>query len=434
MFYYLDYENVQKRLESLVKAPSGKIPVIKEKPLGFTDYLLPIEHYTMGFGKKHIIVCGSYHGAEIITTIFIIHLMEALALNGGFNPEEYTIHFIPIINPEGYLITTSMQNLYLAQGKTAKEKILLARKYWQIYKQDALNNHKAKIEGDIKTLRSPKDYQTLYEQVSEKEFLKNYLKLKEQVLKLIKENNLPLGVCAAWSSNGQGIDLSQNVPFNHKIEEYKKEPQYGNTVYTNIRSDIPGPINCPARDLNNFTFEKENLHLLNFLLELEAKEEIVAFFNYHSVMGKMYQRPVQDLGMISLYNIDWETKIIENYISARLFKEKNGYDIIEEKSPYNYINEYIRLRFGINIQIELSKMSANPIGPLGDPNSFWEETIKSNIEGFKNFMKNIDFIKEYTAFIKTLAPNIKGLDVNELYRLIDNELAKEPSMVKKLKK
>ncbi len=440
MFYYLNYDDVKKRLTNLVNNPQVKIQVKKEEPLGYTDFLLPIDHYTMGKGKKHIIVTGSYHAAEIITTIFIVHLMEDLALNGGFDHTEYTIDFIPIMNPEGYLITTSMQDLYLAKGKNDEEKIALARKYWQVYKQDALRNGQAKQVGDLETLKSKKEYQALYDNIDLKDFLSDYSALKNQVLEILKQNNYPIGVCAAWTANGHGIDLSQNAPFNHKISEYQTQGvTYKGTAYANIRADKVGPIGCPTRDLEHFTFEQENLHLLNFLVNLSQKEEVTAFFNYHSVMGKIYQRPIYEPGLIGLYNIDFETKTIENYLSASLLKEKNEYAIIEDADPYNYINEYIRLRFGINIQVELSKMSANPIGPLADPNSFWNSTIKPNIAGFKNFINNLDFIKEYTNFIRYLGTTFKTLNpdlnknIKDIYNLIDKICTNNPELYNKLK-
>jgi len=446
-FQYMDYAEVNRRLNDLVNNPKTKIKVIKEEPLGMTDFLLPIDHYTIGNGSKHIIVTGSYHSAEIITTIFIVKLMEDLALNqNNFNPDEYTIDFIPIMNPEGYLITTSMQNLYLEKGKTDEEKIALAKDYWRIYREDAAKTIEATRENDIESLRSKKGYQVLFDDVDMDRFLKNYPDLKESIMEIINKNDYPIGVCAAWSANGHGIDLSQNAPFNSSIEKFKKrnEPIYSGTAYSNIRKDIPGPINCPCRDLNNFTFESENLHLLNFLANLNATkgEEIVAFINYHSVMGKIYQRPVAEKGIIDLYNIDYIKKIIENYTGARTFKEENAYDIIESNDPYNYINEYFRLRYGINIQLELSRMGSNPIGPLADNYTFEEVTIKPNIEAFKNFVKNINFIKEYSRFINYLIEIInkqreieakETLAAKDIYRLIDYICQNYPTLYTKLR-
>lgn len=454
---FLHYEEVNKRLEALINNPSNKIAVKKEQPLGKTDFLLPINHYTIGSGPKHIVVTGSYHAAEIITTTFVVRLMEDLAMNpGDFNPEEYTIDFIPIMNPEGYLITTETQKLYLEQGNTEEEKIALAKDYWRINRQDAINTANAsrvlknpdasneEKENALKVLRGKKGYQALYDSIKEEEFLKDYPDLKANVMAILQKNNYDIGVCAAWTSNGHGVDLSQNVPFNSNIEIYKKGPAYSGTAYSNIRKDTPGPINCPCRDINDFSFEKENLHLLNFLCNLDSTKgvEVSAFINYHSIMGKMYQRPVKEEGMIDLYHIDYFKKLSENYIGARTFREENAYDIVEGEDPYNYINEYLRIRFGINIQPELSRMGGNPIGPLADPETFENVTIKPNLKAFRNFVSNLSFIKEYASFINYLVTefnqkreqnNEPSLDPKDIYRLIDKICQENPSLYIRLR-
>lgn len=456
-FQFLSYKDVNERLEKLVNNPNNKITVKKEYPLGFTAFNLPMEHYTIGNGPKHIVVTGSYHAAEIITTIFVVRLMEDLAANpGDFNPNEYTIDFIPIMNPEGYLITTETQRLYLEQGESEEEKIALAKDYWRINRQDAINtanankvlrNPETSVEGKenaLKILRGKKGYQALYDNIDMAEFLKEYPDLKASVMEILKKNSYDIGVCAAWTANGHGVDLSQNVPFNSNIETYKQGPAYSGTAYSNIRRDIPGPINCPCTDLSNFNFELENLNLLNFLCNLSAKKgvEVSAFINYHSIAGKMYQRPVKEDGIIDLYHIDYFSKLSENYIGARTFREENAYDIVEGEDPYNYINEYIRLRFGINIQPELSRMGGNPIGPLADPNTFENVTIKPNLKAFRNFVSNLGFIKEYASFINYLVDEInkkreetaqERLDAESIYRLIDRICRDNPSLYIKLR-
>lgn len=456
-FQFLSYEDVNRRLDNLINSVDSKVKVKKEYPLGFTAFNLPIEHYSIGNGTKHIVVTGSYHAAEIITTIFVVRLMEELALNpGDVDFKEYTIDFIPVMNPEGYLITTEMQRLYLEQGKTEEEKIALAKDYWRINRQDAINTVNANkvlrnVEASeeqkaeaLKVLRSKKGYQALYDGINKEEFLRGYPELRASVMDILKKNNYDIGVCAAWSANGHGVDLSQNAPFNSNIEDYKKGSAYSGAAYSNIRRDVVGPINCPCRDLNNFSFEVENLHMLNFLANLSAKkdQEIVAFLNYHSIMGKIYQRPVKEQAMIDLYHVDYFKTLISNYVGARTFREENAYDIIEGEDPYNYINEYFRLRYGINIQVELSRMGGNPIGPLADPEVLENVTIKPNIRAFRNFVANLDFIKEYADFISFLVKRFnedrlskkqEEMQALEVYRIIDAICQNNPSLYIKLR-
>lgn len=440
-FQYMNYQDVNDRIEKLMHDNESINEIKKERPLGYTEYGLPIQHYTMGNGPKHIVISGSYHAAEIITTIFVVRLMEDMAKDAEFKKDEYTLDFIPIVNPEGYLITTSMQDLYLGDNTTEEEKILEAKTYWASYRADATIPAKVR-NGELPetAMLEKKSYQALFDNVNLEEYLKDYPKIKESVLNIVQKNNYPVGVMAAWSANASGIDLSQNVPYNPAIKTLLEAdgPVYNHLAYANTRKDIPGPVNTPCRNLEHFTFEAENLAMLNFMEELNAKkeEEIIAYFNYHSVMGKMYQRPVKEDWLLKLYNIDYEKKVIENYVSSRIFRSGNAYDIIESEDPYSYINEFLRLRYGIDIQVELSRMGSNPIGPLADPEVFENVTIKPNIKAFKYFVRNYDFILNYSSFIRSLVSKLKEehieFSVYQIYDLIDKIVRENPTLYTKL--
>ena len=440
-FQYMNYQDVNDRIEKLMHDKESINEIKKERPLGYTEYGLPIQHYTMGNGPKHIVISGSYHAAEIITTIFVVRLMEDMAKDAEFKKDEYTLDFIPIVNPEGYLITTSMQDLYLGDNTTEEEKILEAKTYWASYRADATIPAKVR-NGELPetAMLEKKSYQALFDNVNLEEYLKDYPKIKESVLNIVQKNNYPVGVMAAWSANASGIDLSQNVPYNPAIKTLLEAdgPVYNHLAYANTRKDIPGPVNTPCRNLEHFTFEAENLAMLNFMEELNAKkeEEIIAYFNYHSVMGKMYQRPVKEDWLLKLYNIDYEKKVIENYVSSRIFRSGNAYDIIESEDPYSYINEFLRLRYGIDIQVELSRMGSNPIGPLADPEVFENVTIKPNIKAFKYFVRNYDFILNYSSFIRSLVSKLKEehieFSVYQIYDLIDKIVRENPTLYTKL--
>ena len=440
-FQYMNYQDVNDRIEKLMHDNESINEIKKERPLGYTEYGLPIQHYTMGNGPKHIVISGSYHAAEIITTIFVVRLMEDMAKDAEFKKDEYTLDFIPIVNPEGYLITTSMQDLYLGDNTTEEEKILEAKTYWASYRADATIPAKVR-NGELPetAMLEKKSYQALFDNVNLEEYLKDYPKIKESVLNIVQKNNYPVGVMAAWSANASGIDLSQNVPYNPAIKTLLEAdgPVYNHLAYANTRKDIPDPVNTPCRNLEHFTFEAENLAMLNFMEELNAKkeEEIIAYFNYHSVMGKMYQRPVKEDWLLKLYNIDYEKKVIENYVSSRIFRSGNAYDIIESEDPYSYINEFLRLRYGIDIQVELSRMGSNPIGPLADPEVFENVTVKPNIKAFEYFVRNYDFILNYSSFIRSLVSKLKEehieFSVYQIYDLIDKIVRENPTLYTKL--
>ncbi len=121
-FAYMNIQDVNNTIKQLMENKENKHQLKEMQPLGYTEFGLAIKHYTIGNGPKHIVVSGSYHGAEIITTIFVVRLMEEITKDINFQADQYTIDFIPIVNPEGYLITTSMQDLYLGKSTTEEEK------------------------------------------------------------------------------------------------------------------------------------------------------------------------------------------------------------------------------------------------------------------------------------------------------------------------
>ena len=108
--------------------------------------------------------------------------MESLVDDKEFKKDEYTIDFIPIVNPEGYLITTSMQDLYLGKNTTEEEKIAKAKVYWASYREDATIPAKVK-KGELpeSSLREKKKYQALFDDVNLDEYLRDYPEIKENV-------------------------------------------------------------------------------------------------------------------------------------------------------------------------------------------------------------------------------------------------------------
>lgn len=98
----LDYNEVNKILDSF-----NNTSIKENEPLNYTENAkLPIRYFTLGNGNKHIVVTAAWHSNEIITTSFVIELMQYL-VNNNYQFNNLKIHFIPILNPEGYLINTS---------------------------------------------------------------------------------------------------------------------------------------------------------------------------------------------------------------------------------------------------------------------------------------------------------------------------------------
>lgn len=131
----MDYEQVEEKLVRIVE--NGIIK--KEEDLGNTSYGLPIHHYTVGNGEKEIVVTGATHGCEIISTDFVINLMEKIS-NGnyveGIDLNKYKIHFIPMLNPEGYLISTSAIRKIIPRDMSPEEAEKVCKDYYLRYRKD----------------------------------------------------------------------------------------------------------------------------------------------------------------------------------------------------------------------------------------------------------------------------------------------------------
>ena len=72
----LDYRQVLSKLRRIENISSN---IKREESIGYTTYKLPILHFTSGTGKNHIVLSASQHGCEIITTNFLLTVMERIA-------------------------------------------------------------------------------------------------------------------------------------------------------------------------------------------------------------------------------------------------------------------------------------------------------------------------------------------------------------------
>ena len=97
---------------------STYFPDDKDAGLGSTASGLPIKHYALGNGLKHILVLGGERGNDIINSQAVYFLISYLAqkiTNESLDNllARYTFDFVPVLNPEGYIITTSAIDYYI---------------------------------------------------------------------------------------------------------------------------------------------------------------------------------------------------------------------------------------------------------------------------------------------------------------------------------
>ena len=384
----LDYETCQKIMDSY------KGIITEREPIGWTaNEKLPIRHFTLGSGPKQVVVTGGQHANEIITVTFVLNLMSYLVKN-NIVFEDLTIHFIPILNPEGYVVISSAIKERLGKNSTDSEKIKFCFDYYKAFRNDTINRD------------NPfKQHQKIFEEINNNS-IKGYSILKDSVGEILIHH--PKGSIIDWASNGNGIDLNANTKIN-----IKKEGTLNKTIaYNNIRADIPSPIGHPGNNQSkNFTQEVEVISLQQLLDKL--KNSCTMFLNYQSVGGLIYQRPENDDKFITSYNY-----ILSKFYQENTIKNASKYDIVKGQSGRAIsVNDQLRQKYPGNILVELSPMGGNPIGPFGDPNNI-KNTIESNIYSSIYTMSNLDKITLLTK--KSLEDSATSteeiyIDIDKLY-------------------
>lgn len=381
----LDYETCQKIMDSY------RGIITEREPIGWTaNEKLPIRHFTLGNGPKQVVVTGGQHANEIITVSFVLELINYLSKN-NIVFEDLTIHFIPMLNPEGYVVISSAIKERLGKNSTDSEKIKFCFDYYKAFRNDTINRD------------NPfKQHQKIFEEINNNS-IKGYSILKDSVGEILIHH--PKGSIIDWASNGNGIDLNSNT------KENIKEPKTYNKslAYNNLRVDIPSPIGHPGNNQSkNFTQEVEVISLQQLLDKL--KNSCTIFLNYHSVGGLIYQRPENDDKFITSYNY-----ILSKFYQENTIKNASKYDIIKGQSGRAIsVNDQLRQKYPGNILVELSPMGGNPIGPFGDPNNI-KNTIESNIYSFIYTMSNLDKITLLTN--KSLKDSATSTE--EIYKDID---------------
>lgn len=358
-----DYEECQKIFDILDN------DFIKEiEPLGYTELeKLPIRCFKLGNGKNNIVVSASQHANEIISTTFVIYLMKYLCDN-HIVFDDLSIYFIPILNPEGYIVNTSAIRSKIARDENTDSIIKYCCEYFHNYQFDLINSNMVK------------KHQQMFEDVNELSINPKFSVLKDSVGDILASH--PKGSIIDWASNGRGIDLNSNS-VNKKVIE--NELNRGR-AYSNFRIDIPSPIGYPGlTDSSSFEQENEILALKKMFENLNVDGRLIGFLNYHSAGGVIYQRPENN---DNLFNIVYNYLLSKYYQEYTIRKDK-PYAIIEKYSgKVVSVNDTFRVTYPGNLLIELSSFLGNPIGVFHESENL-KNTIERNIKSFIYTMENI---------------------------------------------
>ena len=380
----LDYKQMNEILDGL-----DSQVIKKEKPIGYTYFGYPIDHYVYGHGDYHVIITGGTHSSELISNVFVIRFMEKLC-NREIDIDEdlYTIHFIPIVNPEGTIIVTSaIRSLIPRDISDEEEQTYLLTYYRNSY-----------IEGEYANKYRDNDYKL--QQMMFRHATPNILeneKMKDYLNKLFKENNLPVGCMINWSSNGRGVDLNSNIETSSLIDRVASgEEIYADLHLNNIRRNKLGPLGCPYFSKKG-EIEKENEALLNFYNEIKKNYNLIGSFIYHSCGNIVYYlgEAKEDNPWVNLT----EEMRKYNYDVAKVYADETGYKL-DGMEIYTTMDSKLKSLFPVTLLVELGGVRATPLS------QFMNLDLDGSAEDFKwIYSKIIDSNTE--AIIKTLPVMLK---------------------------
>lgn len=410
----LDYEQVLEQLDKITQ----KGVIKKVEDIGVSECGFSIEQYLVGNGKNHIVITGATHGCEIITTDFVLNLMNEISDKKDEWKqilEDTTIHFIPMLNPEGYLISTSAIRKIIPRDMPLDEAEKICKQYYQAYRSDDIT------DSEIKK------HQKMFEDIDYTCISEKYPEVRAAVKNIFElYPDLPSGCLQTWSSNANGIDIQANSEFNPANEKIMNGEKIFMKAKRSNNIDIahPGPINCSFdKSKGNFKMENETKAISNLLDKLNENNELVAYLNYHSTGGMIFQRPAikPDNFDVSREQI-WKNELF-NYLCARIYsdktvrdKQKNEcYKIFPSSLPaiktradiknapetnikMNNVaatstNDIFRLIYPSDLLIELSAMGGNPIGPYGDIKGNYTNVMESNLVAAKQLLEYVSIVK-----------------------------------------
>lgn len=348
----LDYDEMNDILDGL----DSKI-IKKKKPIGYTYFGYPIDHFVYGHGKYHVIITGGTHSSELISNVFVIKFMEKLC-NKEIDIDEnlYTIHFIPIVNPEGTIIVTSAIRSLIPRNISDEEEQTYCLAYYR-------NSY---IEGNYVNKYGDRDYklqQMMFRHATPDILDDRHKVLKDYLDKLFKENDLPIGCMINWSSNGRGVDLNSNIENSSLISRVENgEEIYASLHLNNIRRDKLGPLGCPYFSKKG-EIEKENEALLNFYSKIKTEYNLIGSFIYHSCGDIVYYlgEAKKKNPWVNLTKEDKE----KNYKVAKVYADKTGYKL-DGLEIYTTMDSKLKSLFPVTLLIELGGVRATPLSQFMD--------------------------------------------------------------------
>lgn len=107
IYQKLNYTTYQEKLIELDRNEKLKKLGFCHKILTHTSYHYPVDYITIGNGEKDLFLVGGTHGSETIGIDFLLNFIDKLPNIKEFDPNLFTLHIIPLQNPEGFDISSN---------------------------------------------------------------------------------------------------------------------------------------------------------------------------------------------------------------------------------------------------------------------------------------------------------------------------------------
>lgn len=385
--YILTLESLNKYLNILLDNNIGNSSVLlKKQIIGYTNFNYPIYNIIVGNGKKDVVLIGGTHGCEIASVYFMIELLFTFLYDKSLDKNlfsKYTFHVIPVLNPEGFKISTSILRENF-KNKSLQEIEEISKIYVRAYNQDD--------ENAIKGYNLDK----LYKKVLKSSV--NYIfdnQMRKSIIDILNNCNLDESVLPIWSANAIGIDPNANSI--HKFEmlqKYRIKHKYGKLRYNDIPAYKPSPIGYHGFDKLSPKCP-ETLSIYNYIIKLyenniisNSQRKLVSIFSYHLTGGEIYSTPDNSAS---------EKQIKLHEMCTKEYAKYTNYYSVNDKLKYGFMDFFrLKLEGVLSLTIELSKVSGNPISCFTNFQNFKEEIINNKKAFFntltylENFNSNLD--------------------------------------------
>ena len=395
----LDYYDVLNEIKRITKNKLFK----KQQSVKTIHDNIEIPYYTLGNGDNHIVVVGGTHGSEIISTDFVLRLMDTISNKKGIysdidleSENGFTFHFIPMHNPEGYIISTSAIRTLITKDSTEQEIEMISKKYFLNYRQDDIN-----VKNNPED-RSHKLHQIMFKDATYECIPEEFKELRQSVKNIYSNELIPKGSIVVHRGNGLGEETNRSR-LAKNLSSFEEKQFYDNR-YNNIDRTIPGPLGIiPKTELIENTFLKQLIE------QLFKQKKFTGALLYHGTGGMIYSKISNDEEEFfdeinNTYEKEKYSFSVINRILTRQYHEdtkyitpdgnaKPGYKMIQKPNLADF-DEWLRLLYPAILLIELSYMGGNPIGPYGDKVNNYIPTMEHNLIAAFNYFKGCKKLKE----------------------------------------